>query len=151
MDGASGPKVPPSPPPSPPGPGESGAPRCTKGGEGKQKERGGLWAGAVTPSRGGGGRGEGGIPPPRSASLPEDRTREDGNPPARNKSVFNPCSIRGQGSPDSFHAGFGSGCGVDVLEGPSRVVAHLLVVIGQGLQEHPNRRAGVGFKFADGH
>ena len=41
--------------------------------------------------------------------------------------------VSGRGAPggaDSFHAGFGGGGGVDVLEGPGRVVAHGLVVIG---------------------
>ncbi len=32
--------------------------------------------------------------------------------------------------PHLFHAGFGGGGGVDVLEGRSRMVAHILVLIG---------------------
>ena len=47
--------------------------------------------------------------------------------PGRGSSVFHP-GLRHRA--DSFHAGFGGGCGVDLLEGRSRIDAHLLVAVG---------------------
>ncbi len=61
--------------------------------------------------------------------------------------VFNP---RLKGCTYSFHAGFGGGCGVDLLEGRSRDAAHCFIAIGQGLQKHRDRHAGVGLKLPEG-
>src|SRR2546428_1480485 len=48
-----------------------GGRRCSEGRERKQKQSDGLWAGAATPSPGGEGRGEGGIPPLDRRAWPQ--------------------------------------------------------------------------------